>query len=227
MSRLKPVVALDIDGVLRIHDGFRVDGAFSREITFHKDDYPDLFHGAPLFVDGVITDEDWFSGVGAAWVRDIIDRGIEVVLATTWQHWANTYFGDILGLPELPVAVTDPGREAWFHCSPSWKSHQLSRQFNGRPLMWVDDNPWDRRGEDLHELRLPRDRALTHFQHTNWFTGIRAEDVAEMDAWLALASTEVGHNELRARRRRKLANEAAAERRRQRDFDARMERARK
>lgn len=222
MGRLRPVVALDIDGVLRIRDGSGVDGAFSREITFDEDDYPNLFHGAPQFDGGTRTSLNWFSGVGAAWARDLVDRKIEVVLATTWQHWANTYFSDALGLPELPVAVTDPDGDTWFHCSPAWKSHQLSRQFNGRPLMWVDDSPWDRPGEDLYELRLPKDRAITRFQHTYWLAGIRAADVAEMDAWLALASTEEGHDLLRARRRRKVASQAAARRRWRRNFDARM-----
>jgi hypothetical protein len=205
---LSPVVAIDIDGVFRIrHDPlFDVPGAFSHEVTYRQGDYPTIFHGQPYF-------EDWFSGVGAAWARTLIDRGVEVVLATTWQHWANTYFGEILGLPELPVAVKEIGDDQWHHCSPGWKSRQLARQFNGRPLMWVDDNKWDRQDESLVQNRLPKDRALTHFQQPFPGTGIEASDVTEMDAWLELASTTEGQAELRAQRRRKKNRDVAADRR--------------
>lgn len=225
-DKFRPVVALDIDGVLRIRDGDGVDGAFAREVTFRRGDYPNMFHGSPPFdADGTHKGTEWFSGVGAAWVRTVIDRGAEVVLATTWQHWANTYFGDLLGLPELPVAVKESSNDATFHCSPAWKSNQLSRQFDGRPLMWVDDNPWDRPSENIYQLRLPKDRALTRFQHTNGWAGIQAEDVTELDAWLALASTEEGHEELRADRRRENARISAAARNWRRHFDSRLGRA--
>lgn len=218
---LRPVVAIDIDGVLRIYEGERIDGAFSAEVTFREDDYPELFHGRPPFVDGVFSGTDWFSGVGAAWVRDLLDRNIEVVLATTWQGWANIYFAEILGIPQLPVAVKSTGDD-WWHCSPAWKSHQLSRQFDGRPLIWVDDNPVDRPGEYLTDLRLPKDRALTAFHKVFFVTGIQDVDVVEIDEWLALASTADGQVKLRTDRRRRKARDAYRRRNWQRRMDARF-----
>jgi hypothetical protein len=211
-----PVVAIDIDGVFRLQNGEGVDGAFQRTVTFRNDNYPDLFHGKPRFDEGGLSvQNEWFSGVGAAWLRDLLDRGITVVLATTWQHWANTYFAEVLGIPELPVAVLtlEPENLNWHHCSAAWKSVQLRRQFDGRPLMWVDDNPTDRPSEDLIEHRRPADRALTRVQKITFWRGIGSSDIEQMNAWLAAATSEEGHGELRAERRRAKAQQAAWHRR--------------
>jgi hypothetical protein len=219
---LRPVVAIDYDGVLRIANGDTVDGAFTAEIVFREDEYPTLYHGDPGFEDGLSISTDWFSGVGAAWVRDLIARDIDVVLATTWQHWANTYFADILGFPELPVAVMGTVGDQPNHCTHAWKSRQLARQFNGRPLLWVDDGDWDRPSERIAEARLPKDRALTLLHRIDWFTGVEDQDVAEMDSWLALASNPEGQAELRARRRREKANLASRIRWHDRQLDKRF-----
>lgn len=220
---LRPVVALDIDGVLRlpISPGQHIpDAAFSAEVTFRREDYPTDFHGAPYWDDnGESRDNEWFSGIGRDFVLSLLDEDrVDVVLATTWQHWANMYFSDILGFPELPVAVRSITGE-YHHCSPAWKSHQLSRQFDGRPLMWVDDNRWDRPSESLFRRRRPLDRALTHFQRPNPYTGIIQRDVTEMTGWLSLAQSPEGHTQLRDARRRQNKREASTARRNRLQLD--------
>ncbi len=205
-DRYRPVVAVDIDGVLRLRRGNVAGserlGAFVAEVTVHRDAYPTVFHSAPDWDDdGLSTKRHLFSGIGAAWVQSLLDRGVEVVWATTWQEHANTYFAPILGLPPLPVAVVGDEEREWGPAE--WKSVQLARGFPGRPLLWVDDMPPMWAAYQLNGLRSPRDRALTRLQWIRDPTvGITHEDVAEMDEWLTLTTHDAGHAELRRRRRR-------------------------
>lgn len=205
-ARYRPVVAVDVDGVLRLSRRKVADadllGAFAAEVTVRRDAYPHVFHSPPMWDDdGVSTKRHLFSGVGAAWLRSLLDRGIDVVWATTWQEHANTYFAPTLGIPPLPVAVRGAREEEWGPAE--WKSVRLAAGFPGRPLLWVDDMPPVWAGYQLDALRKPNDRALTRLQWVrDSAVGITPDDVAEMDAWLELASTLDGQRELRWRRRR-------------------------
>lgn len=205
-GRYRPVVAVDVDGVLRLRPGKTSTaeslGAFTATVTVYRNAYPHVFHSPPMWDDdGLSTKRSLFSGVGAAWVRSLLDREIEVVWATTWQEHANTYFAPILGIPPLPVAVRGDREEEWGPAE--WKSVRLAAGFPGRPLLWADDMPPVWAGYQLDALRKPNDRALTRLQ---WIrdpaVGITPDDVVEMDAWLMLASTPDGQRELRRRRRR-------------------------
>ncbi|GEK85186.1 hypothetical protein [Microbacterium aerolatum] len=200
----RPVVAVDVDGVLRVPNAkpgleFR-DGIITAEITMSRAAYPTLFH-AMLRPD---DPDEWtethsFSGIGADWIRNLINRGVEVVWATTWLGHANTYFAPALGVPSLPVGVVDDGWSDW--SSASWKSRQLGSNWAGRPLLWVDDVPVLYPEARLDRLRRPVDRALTRsFIVPNPTFGIRAADVQILDEWLALTSTEAGQRELRRQR---------------------------
>jgi len=109
-DRYRPVVAVDVDGVLRLRRGkaARPDppGAFVAQVTVFRYAYPRVFHSPPTWNDdGMSTGRHMFSGVGATWLRSLLDRDVEVVWATTWQHYANEYFAPLLGIPPLPVAV--------------------------------------------------------------------------------------------------------------------------
>ena len=223
--RLRPVVAFDVDGVLRVRKlkpapgGFaRLGGElqqdlFSAEITLHRDEYPTLFHGAPRWDEaGKSEGTDHFSVAGAKLIRSVVeDLPADAVWATTWQRWANSYFAEHLGIPHLPVAVVtleDPDAN-WFRGgSPAWKASQLSRQFDGRPLIWLDDNMPERPYERLEPQRRPVDRALTLSYRVNPMAGITPEDVEKITGWIELASTEAGQEQLRQKRR----DEQAAER---------------
>ncbi|WP_396668489.1 hypothetical protein [Microbacterium sp. R86528] len=164
--------------------------------------YPTYLHREPEWDENEQwTTTHWLSNSGGAWLRDLLARGIDVVWATTWQHAANEHFAVPLGLPELPIAVSGEGSRLLG--SSSWKSIQLSRQFDHRPLLWVDDNPVPSPSLALPALRLRSDRVLTRFHWIrNWDIGITEHDVRDMNEWLELTRTGHGHEELRERRRR-------------------------
>lgn len=192
-DRIRPVVAIDIDGVLRL--GVRPahplpEGAYPVELTMRADAYPSFFHRPPTWdEDGTQTKTHWLSGIGAEWVRSLLDRGVEVVWATTWQEYAKVYFAAPRGVPQLPLGVSSGGDEDEYLDSPEWKSMTLAQRFPGRPLVWVDDNPVMAADRELSAIRAPRDRALTR---SYWVThperGLTRDDVARLDALRASTS---------------------------------------
>lgn len=211
------IVAVDVDGVLRIpwdpKVAARWPDVFGAEVRMRRDAYPMGHHVPPVWdEEGCSREVDGFSGVGAAWLRDLVTRpGVSVWWATTWREHANTYFADLLGIPNLPVATVGIGRRS--ESAPEWKARQLADRFPGHPLLWVDDNPtWPL---NLLEIcRRPIDRALTHSHIVaNPLVGVTSDDVCEMDEWIALASTADGQRTLRATRRRELARRRALDRR--------------
>lgn len=200
--RYQPVVAIDMDGTLRVGaDPQKPLEArlFSRAITMRREEFPSLFHHEPEWdARGEWTHTHVFSGVGASWVQGLLRMGVEVVWATTWQEHANTYFAGPLGFPELPVAVT--GNERGSGDSTLWKAEQLARQFDGRPLLWVDDAPILSMSASLPNLRLEADRPLTRFYWVrDWSYGISPIDASIMDEWVRLTRTPDGHQELQRR----------------------------
>lgn len=224
--KLRPVVAFDVDGVLRVRkskptpEGFVrlgdeiVQNLFPAEIALDRDEYPTLFHGKPRWdEDGKALGTDHFSVEGAELIRSVVAHPqADAVWATTWQRWANHYFAEHLGIPHLPVAVVtleDPSSNWFFGGPPAWKASQLARQFDGRPLIWLDDNMPERPYERLEPQRRPVDRALTLSYRVNPMTGITPEDVEKIQAWIELASTEEGQEQLRQKRRAEQAAEAA------------------
>ena len=225
--RLKPVVAFDVDGVLRIRkDEDFEQGLFPVELTLEKDQFPTAFHGKPYWgEDGTIETVDHFSKIGVDFLRSTVARSDrDAVWATTWQHWANYYFAAPLGIPELPVAVKSLGsieEDHSFRSSPFWKAHQLAEQFEGRPLVWIDDNMPERPGERLEVLRRPEDQALTLSHRVNPYTGLTEEDVELIEGWLAIVSTEQGQREMqRAEARRQETARRLEEERRARQEQA-------
>jgi len=212
-SRYRPVVAIDIDGVLRLAvppEGPGPADAFKVELTVHRNAYPRIYHKAPRWDrDGTATRTYWLSGTGARWIRSLLSRDIEVVWATTWQSFANVYFAPLLNIPPLPVGTE--GTYEQQYTSSEWKTSELAYRYPGRPLVWVDDSPVHLDAYELQALRSPRDRALT----LSWWIkdprrGITTNDIAGVEAWLELAFTPDGHDALRRQRR----NEQAAQRRR-------------
>lgn len=133
-DRYRPVVAVDVDGVLRLRRGKagRPDppGAFVAEVTVFRYAYPTVFHSPPEWDDdGMSTGLHMFSGVGAAWLRSLLERDVEVVWATTWQHHANDYLAPVLAISRLPVAVRGDEEREWGPAE--WKSVQLADGFGG------------------------------------------------------------------------------------------------
>lgn len=141
-----PLVALDFDGCIRPlrearPDDIRVD------CLYRADEYPDMFHRKPEWSrKGQAKATVYLSRVAVEWARSLVDRGIDTGWATTWQRWANMYFGEALGFT-LPVLV-DTERTTIASRSAEWKAAQLTTVGSGRPVLWIDDNPpWtDRTG---------------------------------------------------------------------------------
>jgi hypothetical protein len=156
------------------------------------------------------------------WIRSLLERGVAVVWASTWEHAANTHFAPLLGIPPLPVAtITTPNDLPAVGGAPEWKSHQLAAQFQGRPLVWIDDSP----DPALPALRTARhDAAPVLVVKANPTTGLTEEIRAQVDAWLALASTPAGLEVLAAERRRAMRRERQARWRRRRAEAARARR---
>jgi len=199
-DRFRPVVALDVDGVMRIPEPRRGEVEAMRvDVTMSRDAYPRLFHRAPRWdSDGTSTGTHFFSATGVEWVRSLVARGVDARWCTTWQDYANTYFAPRLGLPSLPVITGDPLPR--HDTSVDWKIRNIAATTRGRPVLWVDDQPCD---DGLRYSHTPR--ALTEVRGIDPTVGISAGDVKAMDAWLTLASTPDGHTDLCRRWRRELA----------------------
>ena len=210
--RFSPVVAFDVDGVLRVRKiperrGSAIieqGGLIDLEITLEQEEYPSIYHGQPKWDErGKSTRIESFSQAAVELIRSLAeDPRAEPVYATTWQRWANYYFNSALDLPELPVAVEtlDPPELNYAHCSPAWKTAQLARQFDGRPLLWIDDNMPDRDSEDLASLRRPIDRGITRSYQVSPWTGITPQDIEKIMEWVELVSTPEGQKKLRSQR---------------------------
>lgn len=178
-----PLIALDMDGVLRpLREPTNDDIAV--ECGFLRGEYPDLFHRQPNWDDdGISRSTVYLSRPAVEWVRSLVERGFDVQWATTWQGWANTYFAASLGFT-LPVAVE--GRKhlrVGGHSAPEWKASSLAREFPDRPILWIDDNPpWtDRSGLFLRDDFL--------FVKPECEVGIDPENIAEAEAWLKRMSS--------------------------------------
>lgn len=211
----RPVVAIDIDGVLRLAlppEGPAPPGGFQVEIVMHRDDYPRRFHRAPEWdAVGESRRRHWLSEIGAEWVRSLLDRGVHVVWASTWGQSANTYFAPPLRIPPLDVATS--GASSVGTTVADWKSSELAHAFPGRPLVWIDDFRVSSTTRELDRQRRPADRAMTLSVHVeDPRVGITPSHVAVVEDFLALSATDAGRHELRRRRTNRLARE-----RRQRD----------
>jgi len=211
----RPVVALDVDGVIRVIPrlerdrygmpiGYRepVNTDIAEVTVLEGGELDTLFHhleagSFPVYL---------ARGAGA-WIRSLLDRGIDVVWATTWMEHANVHIAPLLGIPELPVAVKlSEGLPVFRGDSARWKLFQLARSFPGRPLVWVDDNPpWDGRTAALaHERVALGDDGVSLMVTPDVYTGLTQTHMDEIDAWLKLVSTPEGRAQIRAEREREV-----------------------
>lgn len=204
----RPVVALDLDGVLRIPAGepgreIRT-GVMVADVTMRRASFPSYSHDEPPWDDvGEWTAPHTFSGTGAAWVRDLEARDIDLVWISSWGAYVNVYFAPALGLPPLPfmdgvVGLDEPNRSL---SSARW----LGQQFAGRPLLWVSGAVTPETLAELRARRSPTDRARTRALLPDRYLGITSTDASTMDAWLDAAQSEQGQDELRRRDRRRTA----------------------
>jgi hypothetical protein len=114
----KPILAVDIDGVISLFDFDEAAG-----------DPPGEFH----LIDGMLH---CISHKAGERLRRLANS-FELVWASGWEDRANDHLPAILGLPELPYLIFD-GR-AQFGTS-HWKLDALERFAADRPLAWIDDS---------------------------------------------------------------------------------------
>lgn len=96
------------------------------------------------------------------WINSLFVKGADVRWSTTWQEAANDVLPPILGIPELPVAVStriEYTRIGYIkdRDSAAWKAETLKNQHPGHRVIWIDDNGGDYleawRPEPTHLIR--------------------------------------------------------------------------
>jgi hypothetical protein len=188
-STSRPLVALDIDGVLNPHRvepshpamAARLPGYVEDDITLPASKRHLLYlrsHGTET-----VTGQVLVNTAHARWIRSLLGRGVEVRWATTWEHYANEVFGPLLGLLNLPLAIEFHADVGGGHHHPlmygsgaiGWKSDALWNKYRARPLVWIDDqastparvdgrgNPIDR-GAPTLSIRCGGEIGLTRVQ---------------------------------------------------------------
>ncbi len=185
---LRPVVAIDIDYVVRIPNAklgqeFRED-VRTAEIVMRAGAVPTVHHSEPPWdSDGLWKATHSFSGIAVEWILSLLTRGIEVHWASTWVEYANTYFSPALGLPALPLAVVDDGYRD--ERMAVWKARQIMELAPGRPLLWVDDAVPRLDAEYVIDHRAPNRPELTHYHRVpDRSLGFTLSDRRECDRWL-------------------------------------------
>lgn len=155
----RPVVALDVDGVLRpvgwpwiaptsdpaTHTPWKdvdaLPGYEFHEVDVPRDDIPNSpFHHIPTPEHGPGSDTvrfaAWLNPIHGEWIRSLLTR-CDVVWATTWEASAN-HLTPLIGAPSLPVgisvSVNPPGARVL-----DWKLGALDDNFAHRAVSWVDD----------------------------------------------------------------------------------------
>lgn len=199
--RYRPVVALEIDGVLDlpVSGPQAPEHLVEIELTVKRDLFPSSTRHQPEWMDGEWRARHWISKIGLSWIQSLLAAQIEVVWASTWREYANVYFTDSIGLPHLPVATRlDGGRHENLS---KWKASGLAERFDGRPLLWLTDELTEERAWVLESLRHPSERVLTRLQYIPDSAGISRGDVEAMNEWLRLVQSPEGHDLLRLIRR--------------------------
>jgi hypothetical protein len=205
VNATRPLIALDIDGVLNPHpiepsrlpSADRMPGYVERGITVPAGNrhLPYLRGHGTETVTGSVSVND----AHARWIRSLLNRGVEVGWATTWEHYANEVFGPLLGLPELPLAVEFHADVANGHHQPrmdgfgalEWKTNALWSRYLGRPLVWIDDHASTLARVDGRGLILDRG-APTVSIRCDGDVGLTRDEMRRVDEWLTKLDEDVG-----------------------------------
>ena len=116
MSAEKPILAVDVDGVISLF-GFEETPAETRY----------------EMVDGMMH----CISLRAGERLQRLATDYDLVWATGWEDKANFYLPTMLGLPELPYLSFDGAARFG---SAHWKLGPLGKYGRGRPLAWIDDS---------------------------------------------------------------------------------------
>jgi hypothetical protein len=168
---LRPYLLLDIDGVFNPEFWGRVgwrklrrDGWIRLKIRVTWSEVPLLVYLHPSH--------------GAMVLEVARDTGAELAWGSAWREWAETHIGPAIGLPPIPVLL-GPGSPEDGESFGSWKARGLIPRLDGRPFVWLDDDP------DVAvvaaELASQPHLVIT----VDPLTGLTSEHLAQARAWLS------------------------------------------
>lgn len=176
----RPVVALDIDGVLNrdISPSRAGAGWVRRKVTVRADGNftPfSLLGEHDLDIPLVINPR-----LHGPWITRLREHA-DVVWASTWDRQANIHLSSLLGIDPLPVGISVSAQKPRRHDGPiDWKSRALQQAIPGRPVLWIDD------GADLADPEVWRNPADT--RRTSITTapsiGMTREHMNGVEAWV-------------------------------------------
>jgi hypothetical protein len=126
MSRARPVLLIDVDGVLNPYAARRTPEGFAEHRLAGFRVRLNPAHGAAL--------------------RELA-ASFELVWATTWEEQANELIGPRLGLARLPVICFD------FSATGGLKWPAIAAAIGDRPAVWLEDDPWPRELVAIRERR--------------------------------------------------------------------------
>lgn len=128
MSDTRPILAVDVDGVLNA-------------LSFRDPHPPAGWRDA--LVKGYRIRHN--PGHGPLLLAVAEETGAELTWCTTWEQMANEFIGPLVGLPELPVVPMEPGRAGRkFSDRRSvglTKAQAMAAYAGDRPFCWLDDEP--------------------------------------------------------------------------------------
>jgi hypothetical protein len=114
MSNARPLLLLDVDGVLA---PLLTGGGVPDGFTEHT----------------VLGDRLLLSPEHGEWLAALAED-FELVWATSWEDDANAAIAPLLGLPSLPVIALGDVEQAG-----TWKLAAVARFVADRPVAWIDD----------------------------------------------------------------------------------------
>lgn len=147
-QRLRPVVALDVDGVInaggspdRLGPGWELQ-------RIEIPPYHPCLRVSPFSAvrpeRGMALTVNINSGLHGRWITRL-QKYAEVVWATTWEHAANYALAPLLGIAPLPVATSveqvPPTQEQIDSIDiPGWKAMALDQLYPDQAVVWIDDS---------------------------------------------------------------------------------------
>jgi hypothetical protein len=169
-AALRPVVAVDVDGVLNPNNPVDAEPLGYRPHRYHGPG-PD---GRPA------TGTVWLHPDHGVWLAELAAAGAELVWCTSWRTLAATWIAPRLGLP-TDLAVIDV-TAAGVHWGHQAKLFDLYQAVGDRPVAVLDD---EFGGKDAdHALYRSRAGAPTLIVPVNPGTGLCRADIDTVRAWL-------------------------------------------
>ncbi|MEU8310448.1 HAD domain-containing protein [Actinomadura sp. NPDC048955] len=121
----RPVLLLDVDGVLNPHlEPDAAAAAGYRRHTFTLTPYQRRI-------------SPWLNPQHGQWLRELAEH-LQLVWCTSWEHAAAQHIAPVLGLPEMAVVEVGPMGGAVFD-GRSAKADAVNCWLGNRPAVWLDD----------------------------------------------------------------------------------------